>query len=247
MRLLEFFRRGRVARDVRLVAAQGAAEAGATEQIAILVHLTRDHDEEVAGAARATLARIPRSAVEVLLASPDVPDEVRVRLAETSVATEAHEDTATDVVDDPEVVREDAVDRQGLFQKLAAMGFSQRVKAAAKGSREVRAILIRDPSKVIAMAVLNSPRLTEPEVETFARMGNVAEDVLRAIGANRAWMKNYGIVLALTKNPKTPLALSMRLMHRLNDRDLSGLSTDRNVPEPLRVAARKKVVNAVSR
>jgi hypothetical protein len=60
-------------------------------------------------------------------------------------------------------------------------------------------------------------------------------------------MKNYNIVLALTKNAKTPLALSMNLMHRLNDRDLAGLSTDRNVPEPLRVAARKKVVSAVSR
>jgi hypothetical protein len=43
------------------------------------------------------------------------------------------------------------------------------------------------------------------------------------------------------------VAMSMNLMHRLNDRDLSALSTDRNVPEPLRVAARKKIVSAVSR
>ena len=223
MRLLEFFKRGRAARDVRLIAAQGAAEAGAIEQIAILVHLTHDDDEEVAGAARATLARIPRSAVEALLASPDVPDEVRRHMVGTSEAPDSVDGGGVDAADDPEVVREEGVDRQSLFQKLAAMGFSQRLKAAAQGSREVRAILIRDPSKVIAMAVLNSPRLTEPEVESFARRGNVAEDVLRAIGANRAWVKNYGIVLALTKNPKTPLALSMRLMHRLNDRDLSGL------------------------
>jgi len=247
MRVLEFFKRGRVARDIRLIAAQGAAEAGAIEQVAILVHLTRDDDEEVAGAARATLARIPRSGIEAVLASAEVPNEVRNHAALISGEPEPVGGAAVDVADDPEVVSEDKVDRQGLFQKLAAMGFSQRVKAAAKGSREVRAILIRDPSKAIALAVLNSPRLAEPEVESFARMGNVAEDVLRAIGANRAWMKNYAIVLALTKNPKTPLALSMRLMHRLNDRDLSGLSTDRNVPEPLRVAARKKVVSAVSK
>ena len=247
MRLLEFFKRGRAARDVRLMAAQGAAEAGAIEQIAILVHLTRDDDEEVAGAARATLARIPREAIDSLLASAEVPEDVRALAATLSDESTSVEGAAVDPADDPEVVSEADIDRQSLFQKLAAMGFSQRLKAAAKGSREVRAILIRDPSKVIAMAVLNSPRLTEPEVESFARMGNVAEDVLRAIGANRAWMKSYGIVLALTKNSKTPLALSMKLMHRLNDRDLSGLSTDRNVPEPLRVAARKKVVSAVSR
>jgi hypothetical protein len=247
MRLLDFFRRGRVARDVRLVAAQGAAEAGAVEQIAILIHLTRDDDDEVADAARTTLARIPPSAIASLRTAPNLPDEVRTHVALISDEGTPVGEPAADTADDPEVVSEDRVDRQSLFQKLAAMGFSQRLKAAAKGSREARSILIRDPSKMIAMAVLNSPKLTEPEVESFARMGNVAEDVLRAIGANRAWMKNYGIVLALTKNSKTPLALSMRLMHRLNDRDLSGLSTDRNVPEPLRVAARKKVVSAVSR
>ena len=75
-------------------------------------------------------------------------------------------------------------------------------------------------------------------------MGNVSEDVLRIIANNRAWLKNYSVVLALTKNSKTPVALSMNLMARLSDRDLSTLSTDRNVPEALRVAAKKRVAAA---
>jgi hypothetical protein len=75
-------------------------------------------------------------------------------------------------------------------------------------------------------------------------MANVSEDVLRTIGHTRAWVKNYGVLLGLTKNPKTPLALSLTFIHRLNDRDLRGLSIDRNVPEPLRIAARKKIVLA---
>ena len=65
--------------------------------------------------------------------------------------------------------------------------------------------------------MLSSPKVSEPEVESFARMQNVSEDVLRIIGSNRAWLKNYGVILALTKNPKTPLAMSMQLMTRLND------------------------------
>jgi hypothetical protein len=127
------------------------------------------------------------------------------------------------------------------------MGFSDRLKAACKGSREMRAILIRDPNKLICTTVLSSPKLTEQEVESFSRMANVAEDVLRIIGGNRAWMKNYGVVVGLTKNPKTPLGMSLNLMSRLNDRDLQMLSMDRNVPEPLRVAARKRVVAATSK
>jgi hypothetical protein len=100
---------------------------------------------------------------------------------------------------------------------------------------------------MIAAAVLSSPMLTEPEVESFARMANVSEDVLRTIGGNRAWLKNYSVVLALAKNPKTPVALSMNLIQRLGDRDLNMLSVDRNVQESLRAAARRKVVAGTSR
>ncbi len=127
------------------------------------------------------------------------------------------------------------------------MTFPQRLKAAMKGTREMRAVLIRDPNKLIAASVLSSPKVSLPEVEAFARMQNVSEDVLRIIGANRAWLKSYGVVLALTKNPKTPLAMSMGLMARLTSKDLQKLAVDRNVPEALRISARKKVVASTRR
>jgi hypothetical protein len=111
-----------------------------------------------------------------------------------------------------------------------------------KGTREERAILIRDPNKIVAVAVLSSPKLTDSEVETIARMANVSEEVLRIIAHTRAWVKNYPVVLALTKNPKTPVALSMNLLSRLNERDLRMLSSDRNIPDVLRITARKKIV-----
>jgi hypothetical protein len=89
------------------------------------------------------------------------------------------------------------------------MGFSQRLKAAVKGSRELRAMLIRDPNKMISASVLSSPKLTENEVEAFSKMANVSEDILRIIASNRRWMKNYGVVVGLCRNPKTPLAMSL--------------------------------------
>jgi Asp-tRNA(Asn)/Glu-tRNA(Gln) amidotransferase B subunit len=116
-----------------------------------------------------------------------------------------------------------------------------------KGSREMRAILVRDTNKMIAAAVLSSPKLTESEVEGFARTAGVSEEVLRTIATNRAWVKNYGVVVALAKNPKTPVALSMNLIARLTDRDLATLSVDRNIPDPLRVAARMRVASGAGR
>jgi Asp-tRNA(Asn)/Glu-tRNA(Gln) amidotransferase B subunit len=110
----------------------------------------------------------------------------------------------------------------------------------------MRSILIRDPNKMIAAAVLSSPKLNDAEIEGFSRMANVSEEVLRVIGSNRAWTKNYNVVVGLTKNPKTPIALSLTLMGRLNDRDVGTLASDRNVPEPLRQAARRKVATSRS-
>jgi hypothetical protein len=71
-------------------------------------------------------------------------------------------------------------------------------------------------------------------------MANVSDDVLRIIGKNRAWTKNYSVIVGLTKNPKTPVAMSMNFLARLSARDLGLLAVDRNVAEPLRIAAKKR-------
>ena len=96
-----------------------------------------------------------------------------------------------------------------ITQQIQQMTMVQRVRAAMKGTREMRAILVRDPNKLVASAVLSSPKLAMAEVEAFAKMATVGEDVLRAIALNRAWVKNYAVALGLARNPKTPVALSL--------------------------------------
>jgi hypothetical protein len=254
--LLDFFKRGDVARDVRLLAAEGAIAPRAHEQLSILILLLEDSDPDVRRTASQTLDRIPVEALKGYLARNDVPSGLREFFADRGILPA--ESPSSEVIDADEplldasadgkaVDTEDMQSNKTIVQRLAEMGFTERLKAAMKGAREVRAILIRDPNKMIAAAVLSSPKLNEAEVESFARMANVSEDVLRTIGQRRSWMKNYGIVAALTRNPKTPVALSLNLMPRLNDRDLNLLSIDRNVPEPLRVAARKRVTAGTSK
>jgi len=251
--LLDFFKRGEVARDARLLAAQGALAPRAHEQLAILVLLLEDSDPEIRQVANDTLNRIPVETLKTFLARSDVPVGLREFFGDRGVFP-AEIPTIEVEADDPLIDTSPAVaeedeketDRDSVVQKLAKMGFTERLKAAVKGTREMRAILIRDPNKMISSAVLASPKVTEQEAAGFARMASVSDEVLRAIGNNRAWMKSYAVVVGLAKNPKTPLAMSMNLLSRLQDRDVQSLSVDRNVPEPLRIAARKKVVANVS-
>jgi hypothetical protein len=255
--LLDFFKRGEVARDVRMQAAEGALAPTAYEQVEILLLLTQDADAEIRGAAESTIGRIPIDSLRSFLARSDVPEMIREAFGKRGVvpggaaASEGDDpliDTAPAEPDEAEIPDGPAGEtaRQSISQQVAKMGFSERLKAAVKGSREMRALLVRDPNKMISASVLSSPKLTENEVEAFAKMANLSEDVLRIIASNRRWMKNYGVVVGLCRNPKTPLAMSLNHMNRLTDRDLQMLSIDRNVPEPLRVAARKKVVAGTS-
>ncbi|MBI4265956.1 MAG: hypothetical protein HY657_16395 [Acidobacteria bacterium] len=246
--LLDFFRRGEVARDVRLLAAQGALAPRAHEQLGLLMLLVGDPDPDIARAAEATLRAIPRGSLAAFLARADVPTEMRSFFAARGVhpADVPAPDAETPILDtgpdpDPEPEGDDER-RESTLQKIASLTVAQRIALAMKGTREERAILIRDPNKIVGVAVLSSPKLTETEVESIAKMASISDELLRIIAHTRAWVKNYGVVLALTKNPKTPLALSMNLLPRLNDRDVRMLSQDRNVPDVLRITARTKVV-----
>ncbi|HLB85840.1 MAG TPA: hypothetical protein VJK00_13970 [Steroidobacteraceae bacterium] len=253
--LLDLFKRGEVDRDVRMQAAAGALAPRAHEQLAILVLLLEDRDPEIRVTADETLGKIPESSLRAFLARSDVAVDLREFFADRGIfpdeipQIEFEEEVDEPLIDtDPVGALDDDSEeaRQSGVQALVTMTFPQRLKAAMKGSREVRAVLIRDPNKLIASSVLSSPKVSIPEVESFARMQNVSEDVLRIIAANRGWLKSYGIVLALTKNPKTPLSMSMNLMARLTSKDLQKLAVDRNVPEALRISARKKVVQSSS-
>jgi hypothetical protein len=244
--LLEMFKRGEAAPDVKMLAAQGALAPRALEQLGLLALLVRDSGPEIAATAEKTLQAMPRDAVAAVLARPDAPTELKTFFAGRGIEPgAAGTDSETPIIDTSartDEVEDDRDTEQTALQRLQNMNVPQKVQRATKGSREERAILIRDPNKMIAMAVLSSPKLTISEIEGFARAGNVGEDCLRTIAFTRAWMKNYNVVAALTRNPKTPVAISMNLLARLTEKDLRTLSTDRNVPDVLRITARKKLV-----
>lgn len=259
--LLDLFVRGEADRDVRLLAARGALAPRAHEQLALLIRLLGDPDAEVSAAAHATMAAIPQAVLRAFLARTDVPEDLRLFLESRGLepgSTGPVGDAETPLVEfEANAPSGGAVEAGGTeivpsagpegtnasaASRIAALGVAQRVALAMKGTREERAILIRDPNKLVGVAVLSSPKLTESEVEGIARMATLSEELLRIIAQTRAWMKSYAVCLALARNPKTPVAVSMNLLSRLSERDLRQISTDRNVPDVLRVTAKKKIV-----
>lgn len=132
-----------------------------------------------------------------------------------------------------------APERQNTLQKINSLDVKGRIQLALKGNKEERSILIRDGTKVVALAVLEAPKLADGEVEKFASQKNVLEAVLRQIPLKRRFMKNYIVVRNLVANPRTPIDLSLGLMKNLLTQDLKNLSTNKEVSETIRKLALK--------
>jgi hypothetical protein len=317
---------------VRLSAARGAAPLPPGEMIDLLVQLTADSDEEIADAAKRTLAGFSEGefgqearsdactpkvldwlaagsrseiVLEAVILNPNTPATTIERLSATAsprllesilynkvriienpgilenlkknpaITTQiarlmqeleaeffggknnAYEiealadlsSTAADAVPDEEPLPDlttleglplDPVEREGaILEKLASMTVPQKLRQAMFGNREIRALLVRDHNREVAKGVLRSPKLTESEVEAFAAMRNVTDEVLREIGNSREWTRCYAIAHSLVKNPKTPPMISQRMLSRLHTKDLTLLGRDRGIPEAVRRNAQR--------
>ena len=151
---------------------------------------------------------------------------------ETPIDENVFLEALTDIEPDPER-------RQTLLQRLSKMSVSERVQFAIKGGSEARRTLIRYSNKVVQRAVLQSPRLTDQEVEAFASMASLTDEILRLIANNRVFRKNYTVVRNLMNNSKTPLDVTLHMLPSLNAIDLKRLTMNKNVPETLRTSAMK--------
>jgi hypothetical protein len=339
--LVEQFRQGRVPRDLRLMAAEGALPLGPADLADMLEFLLHDVDTEIREKASATLGAVPagelgslakdrtsapgllawilanreeRELREAVLQNTTVSDEAieaqaatlpedlaelvvinQVRLLRRTSMLEALESNsnlnkdqrrrlrelresfhigeqpapvaavppaeapAPEPVVEPEpeppppatdaeavaryLTEEERQEEEKVsaVQRLYRLNTAQKMISALKGTREDRAILVRDPNRLVSAAVLGSPKLTDVEIESFAGMKSLSGEILRKIGNHRDWMKRYGVVANLVKNPRTPLAISIGLVSRLNPRDIKSLAVDRNVPEVIRKQAQKFV------
>jgi hypothetical protein len=217
------------------IAAALVAHLGCPPQI--LVQAAGHLSDETVGALADNLGLLsvrPELAV-VLLTLPSLSRDQRKLLEELSEGA-ANKEALAEAVKEAEA---DPEKRQSLLQRLSRMRVIERVQLALKGGREERMALIRDPSRVVQRAVLQSPRLSEQEVEGFASMTSISEEVLRIIANSRIFRKNYSITKNLVTNPKTPLDITLRLLPHIMTPDLKALMMNKNIPETLKTTAVK--------
>jgi len=169
----------------------------------------------------------------------DAPVEPIVDLLEAAAQEDANPQPAAQpslVIPESEIADPKT---QSLFSRIVKMTVAQKVLLAFRGNRSTRLILVRERNRLVASAAIRNPRMTDGEAESIAGMRDVSEEVLRLIALRRDWMSKYPIVIALARNPRTPVGVVLPLINRLTLRDLKGLKDDRGVAEVVRATSRK--------
>ncbi|HEX6803271.1 MAG TPA: hypothetical protein VF133_06285 [Terriglobales bacterium] len=234
--------------DQPLAAAHEYAPAGGKEKPAAAAHQDGPADAE---AETAVVTFFKEHAAEIA-AEPEKPFQAIGGIHEEAPAPEPARAAAAAASSTPaqapqpapahkafphKLVNPEEEKRGSVLQKIAKLDVKGRIQLAMKGTKEERSILVRDGTKIVALAVLDSPKITDGEVEKFASQKNVLEAVLRAIPMKRRFAKNYAIVRNLIFNPRTPLDVSLGLMKNLLVADLRNLSGNKEVAETVRKLA----------
>jgi hypothetical protein len=132
----------------------------------------------------------------------------------------------------------DAQKKLNMTQRILRMSVAEKIKLATLGNKEARTLLLRDSNKLVCMAAVTSPRITDGEVMSLANSRTLNSDVLRHIYSNREYLKIYAIKFSLVKNPKVPLPTALKFMYTLQEKDIKELARDRNVPQTIQAQAK---------
>jgi hypothetical protein len=162
-----------------------------------------------------------------------------------------------EVVEDLEVSAKDA-----LFDKMAAaassgdetgsadegeipiskMTIPMKIRLAMLGNKFQRSILLRDANRMVAMAAIKAPGVTEMDAARLAGNTSLSDDVISYIANRREWTKLYGVKLSLIQNPKTPMPIAIRFLDHLRDKDLNNIARSKGVPSAISAGAKKRIM-----
>jgi hypothetical protein len=137
---------------------------------------------------------------------------------------------------------EEAEKKLTMTQRVLRMSVSEKIKLATLGNKEARTLLLRDANKLVCMAAVTSPRITDGEVMTLANSRTISSEVLRHIYSTRDYLKIYAIKMSLVKNPKVPLPTALKFLVTLQEKDIKELARDRNVPQTIQSQAKAWVM-----
>ena len=125
-----------------------------------------------------------------------------------------------------------------LIERMPSLAVGEKVSLARKAAPRLISVLGQDPNPRVCSALMDNPRLTEGTLLPWITRENAPHQILRAVARNPRWGVRYPVRLALCRNPRTPVEVSLPILPLLKRSDLVGLASERRLPAALRQRAK---------
>ena len=124
-----------------------------------------------------------------------------------------------------------------LRDKVQNLTLGEKITLARTAPRPVIAFLrwLNEPE--VIRALLRNSHLVEDDIMVLINEESTPDFILDAIGSDFKWSLPYPIRVALVRNRKTPLRISLKFLSRLQKQDLRTISDAPHTPELVRRAA----------
>jgi len=133
-------------------------------------------------------------------------------------------------------------DEEGEEMPLSKMTVPMKIRLATLGNKFQRSVLIRDSTKLVSVAAIKSPGVTDAEAARYASNHSLSDEVIGYIANRRDWTKLYGVKLSLVMNPKTPIPAAIRFLGLLRDKDLKAVARSKGISSAVAAQAKKKLM-----
>ena len=127
-------------------------------------------------------------------------------------------------------------------QRLREASVADKIQIALHGTRDERALIMRDTNRLLHPYVLKNPNLQLDEVAQIARMSAINPDLLKLIVERREWVGRPEIAIGIVRNPTVPIPVALKALEFVSPTDLRQLAKDTKTRPPIQAAARRKVV-----
>jgi hypothetical protein len=122
---------------------------------------------------------------------------------------------------------------------ISKLSMVAKMRLAMMGNAVARAVLVRDHNKMVAVAAIKAPGVSDAEAARHAGNPALADDVIRYIASRRDWTRLYSVKIHLVMNPKTPLPEATRMLPHLRDKEMKNVAKSKGVPSAVAAQARK--------
>jgi len=149
--------------------------------------------------------------------------------AEKNTAAKVVEELGDGITDETQALEE--TKRLTFTQRVMKMSVAEKIKLATLGNKEARTMLLRDSNKLVALAAIQSPRITDGEILSCTHSRTLHEDVMRYIVGNREWLKSYQVKVNLVNNPKVQVPVALKLILFLHPNELKAVTRNKNIAQ----------------